>query len=135
MSDQRNSGVTLAVTKIIDRDGRRVLLYHRKTPGPSKQERARMEEAGLQWCRGCKAWLGSEHGVRKGVCRKHANAEYRANYAAGGKVAIAQRVHARKRKIAPIQKIGVECLMEKFDGKCAYCDEPETTFDHVIAVA
>lgn len=136
MSDQRNGGIAWTdQTAVIDRNGRRIRYYAKKRPwSPGVQERKKYAALGLKWCRGCKAWLGAEHEVKQGACKGHRNAEYRAQYAAGGKVAISQRVHARKRKIAALPKVGVECLMEHFEGKCAYCGKPATAFDHVAPV-
>jgi 5-methylcytosine-specific restriction endonuclease McrA len=57
-------------------------------------------------------------------------------YAHGGKAAIAQRVHSRKRDIGPIPARGQEILQEHFGGLCAYCStRPATTWDHVIPIS
>jgi 5-methylcytosine-specific restriction endonuclease McrA len=74
--------------------------------------------------------------VRSGVCRDHANAEYRAQYAAGGKLTIAPRVRARARGIAPLPQIARDYLTEQFQGRCAYCGlRKATTWDHILPVA
>lgn len=100
---------------------------------PGQRERRAKRLVGLAWCRGCAEWLPTAS-VRDGVCREHANAEYRARYAADGE-AIRQRIHARKRGIDPLHPTGVEYLTEQFEGLCAYCPEIATTWDHVVPVA
>lgn len=93
-----------------------------------------MAAQGLRWCRGCGDWLTAELVTRQGVCRPHANAEYRARYADDPR-AVRARVHARKRGVAPVPTIAQELLLERFGGRCAYCPAPATTWDHVVPVA
>jgi len=122
-------------TTIVDRGGRRVRHYVRRDPNrPGQQQRRLMAAAGLAWCRGCSDWL-PRSSVRSGVCRIHANAEYRTQYALGGKSAIAQRVHARKRSVGALPRIAIDHLTEQFRGRCTYCPAPATTWDHVVPIS
>jgi hypothetical protein len=89
---------------------------------------------GLQWCRGCRAWLIADAVLpNQGVCREHANAEYRAAYARDSR-AIRARVYARKRDVDPLPVEAQEILTEWFEGRCAYCENRATTWDHIIPV-
>ncbi|MBI2154811.1 MAG: HNH endonuclease [Candidatus Rokubacteria bacterium] len=45
-----------------------------------------------------------------------------------------QHAHSRKRGVAAIPLEGQKMLIEEFDGKCAYCGNPATTWDHVVPV-
>ena len=125
------------ITLIIDREGRRVRTYRRKKASqPGLQLRKQMFAQSLKWCRICNDWCPLDKMTKNGLCKDHANEEYRLRYANGGKVAIAQRAHARKRGIAPLPKIAQEILMDQFEGKCAYCEkENATTWDHIIPVS
>lgn len=113
----------------------RVRFYQRADPTrPGQQERRLQRKVGLAWCRGCRAWLPGAT-VAQGACRVHLNAEYRRAYAAGAKVDIAARVHARKRKVAAVpESLAVE-LTEQFGGACAYCPAPADTWDHLVPVS
>lgn len=134
MADQRDGGIAWSdETVMFDRHGYRH-IYQRKTAGPTRRLRREMLSGGLSWCRGCQAWLRSTL-IRSGVCRTHANADYRRHYAAGGKIAITARVHARKRNVAPMSTFQAEILMEQSGGRCVYCFGSATTFDHVVPVA
>lgn len=57
-----------SITEIIDREGRRVRFYERKTPGPTKKERRAQAALGKSWCRGCLAWHAAPL-VHAGLCR------------------------------------------------------------------
>lgn len=112
---------------------RRIRFYRRQTPGPTKAARRLQLALGFSWCRRCTVWLPVD-AIRSGLCREHRNEEYRRSYAAGGKLAIRARVYARKRKTGVLPVVAREVLMEKFGGRCAYCPEPATTFDHIEPV-
>ncbi len=123
------------MTAIVDRGGRRVRFYQRKKlVGPGTQLRRRMRLSDLKWCRRCAEWLPSASVTKNGLCRPHENEDYRNRYAAGAKNAIAQRVHARKRRTKPVPLIAQEYLLEKFEGRCAYCSKEATTWDHIIPI-
>lgn len=120
-------------TWIVDRDGRRVRYYQRQDPSrPGQQERRVRKALGQAWCRRCEDWLPLVE-VRGGICRPHANEEYREAYARDG-FAIRQRVQARRRSIDPLPSIAAEYLLDQFQGACAYCPSPATTWDHVEPV-
>lgn len=91
---------------------------------------------GEEWCRGCKAWRPADD-VRGGVCQAHANAEDRERYASDARYRESRRHRSacRKRGVAEIPVEGRECLMEIFHGRCAYCPQPATTFDHIVPVS
>lgn len=91
-----------------------------------------MAAAGLSWCRGCASWLPSAD-IRSGVCKSHAAAEYRAQYARNPD-AIRQRARARRRGVAPVVPLAAAYLTEQFDGRCAYCPAPATSWDHVVPI-
>lgn len=121
-------------TEMVDREGRRVRVYQRRDPTrPGQQMRRRMAADRLSWCRGCRDWLPSEE-VKQGACAEHRAAEYRAYYASRPE-AIRARVHARKRGIDPVPVEGGEDLLEQFEGTCAYCPAPATTWDHVVPIS
>jgi 5-methylcytosine-specific restriction endonuclease McrA len=44
-------------------------------------------------------------------------------------------VHDRRRRIEPIDMEDAQELLKEFEGKCAYCGQPMTTFDHIIPVS
>lgn len=46
-----------------------------------------------------------------------------------------QRVHARKRGVAPMPINGRDALLDKFCGSCAYCQGPAETWDHIVPVS
>lgn len=121
-------------------DGRKALCkacdYTRRTPGPSKAVRRQKRESGMSWCRRCRDWKPSKQ-IRSSLCRPHANEEARRLYATSKRFRMERRQHAhsRKRGVAPIPPEAQEMLLEEFNGKCAYCMNPATTWDHVIPVA
>jgi len=131
-----DSKIEWTETKMIDRGGRRVRVYHRKvTDRPGSQLRRQMAAQGKKWCRRCADWLPADQVGKNGLCRPHANEEYRERYAAGMDAAIRQRVHARRRDVEPVPLVGIESLTDEFGGECAYCGAPATTWDHIIPVA
>lgn len=121
------------LTPVVDRKGNRIRWYKRKLHKVSKYERAEARKQGKEWCVVCEEFL-PEVEVYSGRCKPHRNQLYREMYAKGGKVAIAARVHARKRGIAPVTPEIREILIEQFAGKCLYCGNPATTYDHIIPV-
>ena len=114
---------------------RSLRLYPENPHGPSKAERRQKRESGLSWCRRCRDWKPSKQ-IHSGLCRPHSNEEARRLYATSRRFRLARRQHAhsRKRGVAPIPPEAQEMLLEEFDGKCAYCMNPATTWDHVIPV-
>lgn len=124
------------LVSITEASGRvRTRVYHRKrTDRPGTQERRRQRALGFAWCRGCEKWLQIADVARQGACQPCLNAEYRERYALDGE-AIRRRVYARKRSIEPMPIVGGEYLIEQFEGVCAYCPDPSSTWDHIIPVA
>lgn len=110
--------------------------YHRTTPGPTKQERCEQRSNGLAWCRRCEAWLPFSN-VHAGLCRSHINEYARNHYANDERYRrrCRQVSHARKRDVAPVPAYAQEMLLEEFDGQCAYCLAPATTWDHIVPVS
>jgi len=104
-------------------------------PAPRRYERLLMRARGLRWCVGCKAWLLADL-VERGRCRAHHRVYERERYAADATYRAERRQHAhgRKRGVAPVPVVGQETILEEFEGTCAYCPAPATTFDHVLAV-
>jgi hypothetical protein len=105
-------------------------------PGPTIRERREQRASGFEWCRGCKKWLPSTD-VRSGVCQPCANQEAAARYASDPSYRSRRREHAhsRKRGTDPISEETKAFLMAKYHGRCAYCDAPATTFDHLVPVS
>jgi 5-methylcytosine-specific restriction endonuclease McrA len=124
-------------TPMVDRGGRRTRYYKRKNPlRPGTQKRREMRKLGLSWCRGCRDWLPQDLVYRQGVCRTHANEDYRMAYANGDREVIAERVHARQRNVAPVTREMALILTDTFGGLCAYeCGRPATSWDHIIPVS
>jgi 5-methylcytosine-specific restriction endonuclease McrA len=96
-----------------------------------------MRSLGMAWCRGCKAWLPASSVKRQGACQQCLNAEERARYRTNDRFRHdrRQRVHARKRGIAPVPLRNAEFLQEMFGGCCAYCQRPADSWDHLLAVS
>lgn len=108
----------------------------RIAPGPSIRDRRVHAAIGEAWCRGCAAWLPIA-AVRGGACAAHHAAAERARYARGGDYQRSRRHRSaqRKRGVAPVPPIAQEHLLDLFDGECAYCNQPATTFDHIVPVS
>lgn len=115
--------------------------YISKSPnprtGPTLPERKMMLSRGLKWCRDCKQWLPSQEVTKNGICKTHAAEYARKRYASSEDVRLTRRQYSssRKRNIYPIPAWVQKELLEKFDGKCAYCQSPATTWDHIIPVS
>lgn len=108
----------------------------RKTLGPIEHERRKQREKGFAWCRRCSDWLPFSE-VKSGLCKKH-HAEYaRERYATNECYWKERRQHAKskKRNIKPLPPEAQDILMEEFDGKCAYCGKPATSWDHIEPVS
>ncbi len=121
-------------TPVIDRGGRRIRFYKKLIPSrPGTQIRRQMRANGLSLCRGCKAWIPCDLVSVQGLCRPHANAEYRKHYP-GFRDAVSARKMARKRGLRVIPPIERERIFERFNFLCAYCGDTATTIDHVIPV-
>ena len=41
----------------------------------------------------------------------------------------------RKRGVDPVPDFAKEILLERYESRCAYCDAPAETWDHVVPVA
>lgn len=105
--------------------------------GPSTRERRAKKLQGLMWCKVCKQWLPVEQVTKNGICRDHA-AEYARNrYNNIESVRLERKEHSksRKRNLYPIPVDIQQYLLEKFDGQCAYCRKPATTWDHVVPIS
>jgi len=114
----------------------RICRMHRKTTGPTRRERRAKKAVGLAWCRDCKQWLAIES-VRCGLCRICQNKRDRERYATdiNYRSERRQHAHARKRGIAKIPLIGQMIITEDFNGRCAYCGAPATTWDHIKPIS
>lgn len=123
-------------TPIVDRGGRRVRFYVRKDPNrPGQQQRRVMLARGLRWCRGCHDWLAANT-IRQGACRVCLAAEERARY--NGNPAFREYRKGqrdwRRRAVERMPVAGAELIFDLFEGECAYCQAPATTWDHAVAV-
>jgi len=100
------------------------------------RERRLKSQQGLRWCRRCQQWLNLEIVTKNGLCRPHEAEDARSRYASNDKYRRARRQHtySRKRACEPITPEVQIHVSEEFDGKCAYCQEPATTFDHIIPI-
>lgn len=87
---------------------------------------------GERWCRRCEGWLPTSQVLRDGLCRPHANEAGRERYAANPAPHRA-KVHARKRGFAPVPA-DAALVAELFDNRCAYCEGPHESWDHVQPV-
>lgn len=122
------------VTKIVDRDGRRVRYYRKLVASrPGTQERRVRALFGQRWCRGCRAWRAASAVKKQGVCQECANAEYRKHYARNPTL-IRARNHGRARGVAAVPP-EANAVAEDFGGACAYCGGAHETWDHIIPVA
>lgn len=104
--------------------------------GPTKRERKIKLESNLSWCNKCQKWLPSEQ-IKGGQCKLH-RAEYaRLRYHNDYKHRLErkQHSHSRKRQLFPIPSYIQEEILAKFDGRCAYCFNAATTWDHVVPVS
>lgn len=119
-------------TNVVDRNGKRIRIYKKKTDAPPKKLRKQMLVNGFGWCRECKNWVNvSEY--RGGICKTHANAAYRLLYRSNPEK-IRQRAKDRKRKLNSMPSFFKSFLFDKVDSKCVYCGNTATALDHVIAV-
>lgn len=111
--------------------------YIPKTNRIGKRERDMKKEANLKWCRGCQKWLPMSE-VPRDICKEHAKIEYRKHYQNSERMrrGIISRNNSRKRGIDPISADTQIYLLEKFENKCAYCNENKAdTFDHIIPIS
>ena len=110
--------------------------YVPKTNNIGRRERGLMAKRGLRWCRRCQQWLKANLVLKTGLCRPHEAESARVRYATNEtyKRERRQHAHSRKRKCEPIKPaVQIQALIE-FDGKCAYCNVPATTFDHIVPI-
>lgn len=100
------------------------------------RERRLKSQQGLRWCRQCRQWLNLEIVTKSGLCRPHEAEAARSRYATNDNYRRARRQHtySRKRACQPITPEVQIQVLEEFDGKCAYCQEPAMTFDHIIPI-
>ena len=125
-------------TLMVDRDGRRVRAYQRQDASrPGQQERRAKAALGLRWCRACADWRAQEQVTKNGLCRPHEAEVNRRRYATVPAVREARRAHAtrRRRGVERVPSDAAEMLREWFNGRCAYCPQPASTFDHFEPVA
>ena len=102
---------------------------------PGLRERRQKFQEGLAYCRLCQKWLPKDN-VLRGLCKPHKNETDRTRYATDVtyRNERKQHAHSRKRGIEPIPSIGQDHILEEFHGKCAYCSEPATTWDHIYPI-
>lgn len=104
--------------------------------GPPKYIRMAMAQQGLAWCRDCTDWRPSDN-VRCGRCRLCQRAADRARYADDPDYRHRRRQHAhsRKRGVAPLPTEAALHLLQRFDGRCAYCGATAESWDHIVPVS
>lgn len=114
--------------------------------------------SGLKHCRACRTWKAiaefnfdrSRHNGLASLCRlcqkggpkqlrliRPTSAEqqrYRYKTNADYRFRTRQRVHARRRGITPVPVDARDILTARFGGRCAYCQRPGTTWDHIVPV-
>lgn len=127
--------------------------------GLSIDEYRRLLTEGLKHCWRCKVWrIRSQFGVDRSrsdklmaICNgcrhvppkqfllfQETQAEYeRRRYAndATYRASRRQRSAHYKRNVEPVPLEGREVLLEDFSGRCAYCQKPATTWDHLLPVS
>lgn len=126
--------------------------------GISVDEYRALRRSGLKYCWRCRSWRpvsgfgpdasrGDGLAARCSSCRRRprqvplitptAAERDRLRYATDERYRLERRqhAHARKRGVAPLPIEGIETLMERFAGLCAYCPAPATTWDHIVPVA
>jgi 5-methylcytosine-specific restriction endonuclease McrA len=110
--------------------------YKPKTNRVGVRERRLMLQKGLRWCRKCRKWLKSEFVVKNGLCKPHEAEDARIRYVTSEKYRRERRQHtySRKRDCQPITPETQMNVLKEFDGKCAYCGDNSTTFDHIIPI-
>lgn len=104
----------------------------------SKRQRSQMKAQGLAWCRGCRKWMPFDGVIEKqGACRDCVNRERRESYATNDEFRhkLKNFAYQRKRQVDAVPLEGEETLTMLFDGKCAYCSAPATTWDHIVPVS
>lgn len=86
---------------------------------PGTHERRLRASQGQRWCRHCSAWLPTPHVGKNGLCRAGEAAEARDRYGTDPAHRARRKQHAtsRRRGIAPIPLIGMQCIGEEFDGR------------------
>ena len=109
---------------------------NRTQNGPARPARKFNRNLGIAWCRGCRKWLPATM-VRGGSCRPCTNTTDRTRYARDLDYRAERKQHAkaRKRGVAPIPVSAQQDLMERFDGRCAYCPAIATSWDHIHPVS
>jgi 5-methylcytosine-specific restriction endonuclease McrA len=95
-----------------------------------------MQLNGFAWCRGCSDWKHLVD-VRGGMCRHHRNEDARKRYAEDAQHRAERRehVHSRKRGLKPIPAWKQSELLSDFGGRCAYCPNKATTWDHLDPIS
>lgn len=109
--------------------------HPKKTEKLTKEEAASGRAKGLARCFHCRTWLPLTE-VKNGLCREHIRAYARKRYAEDARYRAERREHshARKRNADPINADDQEFIFREFGGRCAYCDNPATTFDHIVPI-
>lgn len=104
--------------------------------GPIQHERRKQAERGPSWCSHCSAFRSDDE-VQNGICRRHQSAYDRRLYAENEAYRAKRRLraHARRRGVEPIETEYAETLLRIFEGKCAYCGAPASTWDHVVPIS
>ena len=131
MSDKTGISWAEATPYYVSSEGRWRTYQRVRNDRPGAAARRRMAAAGFRWCRGCNEWLRSDLVLRQGVCKEHANAEYRRHYAKNPD-AIKQRTARRKRSVVRLPEVAKVYILEQCDGCCVYCGAKAQTFDHVL---
>ena len=110
--------------------------YKPTTGRIGNRERRIMLQEGLRWCRQCQKWLESESIGKNGLCKPHEAEDARIRYATSEKYRRErqQHTHSRKRGCKPIKPETQISVLNEFNGRCAYCGDPATTFDHIIPI-
>lgn len=105
--------------------------------GPSRHERNEAKNKGFGWCAECRGWFEFSALRERWRCPQHRRAVERDRYATDAAYRAERRQHAqyRKRGVVSVPVEGQESLLAEFEGLCAYCDNPATTWDHVLAVS
>lgn len=103
---------------------------------PNRVEIQAKRKEGLRWCSKCKDWVTTKN-LKRAYCDFHYNESMREIYKRNEHIRFnaQQNAYARRKNVKPIPFYGKEYLMEEFEGKCAYCDKPANSFDHIIPIS
>ena len=118
------------------REGRWRFYVPQNPERPGQQARRAMAAQGKKWCRHCSGWLDLATVGKNGLCRPHENADAQRRYAEPGAYREGRKDHAARRR--GVERVSLDAgayLLELFEGECAYCPAPATTWDHVTPVS